>query len=72
MHYFLFIAYVCVVRSVLCMLAAHKLTLGTPLHVSHSSQDATPVVSGKVTPIGGGSNFFGPFFGSMSLTAGAV
>ena len=71
MHCFLFIAYVCVVRSALCMLEAHKLTLGTPLHVSRSSQDATPVVSGKVMQING-NGYFGPFSGSMTLTAGAV
>ena len=40
------------------MLAMHKLTLGAPLQVSHSSQDATPAVTGSVT-------------GSMYLTAGA-
>jgi hypothetical protein len=49
------------------MLATHK---RTPLRVSHSSQDATPVVSGKVDPLVPGG-YFGPFFGSISLTAGA-
>jgi len=54
------------------MLLTHKLTLGTPLHVSHSSsQDATPAISAKVTPIGGGNSNFGPYYGSISLTAGA-
>ena len=54
----MFVTCGCVVRSALCMLAMHKLTLGAPLHVSRSSQDATPAVTGSVT-------------GSMYLTAGA-
>jgi hypothetical protein len=53
----MFVTCGCVVRSALCMLAMHKLTLGAPLHVSRSSQDATSVT-------GSGT-------GSMHLTAGA-
>jgi hypothetical protein len=49
------------------MLVTQKLTLGTSLLMSLSAQDATPAFSALIL----GDGFFGPFSGSISLTAGA-